>query len=60
VNILCISVIPDIVYPRKLYNEISTKIYVANIKDDEVHSLGTILGVQTEGMLKDVEERHRR
>jgi len=30
-----------------LYNEISTEVYLANIKADEAHSLGTISGVQT-------------
>jgi 2C-methyl-D-erythritol 2,4-cyclodiphosphate synthase len=63
VNSLCISVIPDIVYVRKLINEINTKVYLANIKADEAHSLGTLgrgEGLQTESILKDVEESHRR
>jgi len=59
-NSVCTSVTPDIVYLRKLYNEISMKVYLANIKADEAHSLGTIFGVQAEGILKDVDERHRR
>jgi len=59
-NSVCTIVIPDIVYLRKLYNMISTKAYLANIKAHEAHSLGTIIDVQTEGILKDVDKRHKR
>ena len=59
-NSLCTSLVQYVVYLRKLYNEISTKVYLANIKADEAHSLEITSGVQTEGILQDVGERHTR